>query len=233
MSAIVRAVLVGKVAPLGGRDVPSGIDKRPVDGAVAITRTGLSGDEQGDRKHHGGPEKAIHHYPFDHYPAWRAEHPALASRLTQPGAFGENISTHGLTEADVCIGDVYRLGTALIQISQGRQPCWRLNERFDDPGMARRVQECGRTGWYYRVFEPGNVVAGDAMSLEERPAEGWTLERVLHVLYRDTLNADDLARLAGLSQLAGSWRDLARRQLESRAVENWSRRLETPEDAVS
>ncbi len=226
MSAIVCAVLVGKVAPLGGRDVPSGIDKRPVDGAVAITRTGLSGDEQGDRKHHGGPEKAIHHYPFDHYPA-------LASRLTQPGAFGENISTHGLTEADVCIGDVYRLGTALVQISQGRQPCWRLNERFDDTGMARRVQESGRTGWYYRVFEPGNVIAGDAMSLVERPAEGWTLQRVLHVLYRDTLNADDLARLAGLSLLAGSWRDLARRRLESRAVENWSRRLETPEDAVS
>jgi MOSC domain-containing protein YiiM len=99
--------------------------------------------------------------------------------------------------------------------------------------MARRVQESGWTGWYYRVFEPGNVVAGDAMSLVERPAEGWTLERVLHVLYRDTLNADDLARLAGLSQLAGSWRDLARRRLESRAVENWSRRLETPEDAVS
>jgi MOSC domain-containing protein YiiM len=233
MSVIVRAVLAGKIAPLGRHGVPSGIDKRPVDGPIAITFTGLSGDAQGDSRHHGGPEKAVHHYPFDHYAHWRAEHPDLAWRLAQPGAFGENISTDGLIEADVCIGDIYRLGTALVQVSQGRQPCWRLNERFDDPRMARRVQERGRTGWYYRVLEAGHVAAGDMISLVECPAEGWTLERVLHVLHRDTLNAESLARLAELPQLAASWRDLARRRLDSRAVENWSRRLETPEGAVS
>lgn len=232
MSTIVRAVLVGKVAPLGRHGVPSGIDKRSVDAAVAITTTGLSGDAQGDEKHHGGPEKAVHHYPFDHYRDWRAECPAFAARLAHPGAFGENISTEGLTEANVCIGDVYRLGTALVQVSQGRQPCWRLKERFDDRRMAWRVQESGRTGWYYRVFEMGRVAVGDTMRLVERPADAWTLERVLQVLYRDTLNADCLSCLVELPQLSPSWRELARRRLERRAVEDWSRRLKTPEEAT-
>src|SRR3546814_708068 len=151
MTTKILAGLVGRIAPLGRAGVASGIFKRPVDRAVQVTRTGLAGDEQGDRKHHGGPEKALHHYAFEHYPAWRAELPALAPCLAGEGAFGENISTDGLTEADVCIGDVFRFGTSLVEVSQARQPCWRLNERFGDATMARRVQDTGRTGWYYRV----------------------------------------------------------------------------------
>lgn len=230
---IVGSVLVGRVAPLGRRGVPSGIDKRPVTGGVDVTRSGLAGDAHGDTRHHGGPEKAIHHYPFEHYRRWRAEYPALAWRLARPGAFGENIATEGLAEADVCIGDIYRLGTALVQVSQGRQPCWRLNERFGDPRMARRVQDTGRTGWYYRVLEAGRVAAADAMRLVERPAADWPLARVLHVLYGDALNADALRGLAGLAPLAESWRALVRRRLDSGTVESWSNRLETPGSIAS
>lgn len=146
MSVVVRAVLVGQIAPLGKRAVPSGIDKHPVDGAVAVGKSGLAGDAQGDTEHHGGPEKAIHHYPLDHYRAWQAEHPAFTPRLAHTGAFGENISTEGMREADVCIGDVYRLGSALVQVAQGRQPCWKLNERFAAREMARWVQDSARTG---------------------------------------------------------------------------------------
>lgn len=228
MSVAVRTVLVGKVAPLGKPRVPSGIDKQPVEGVVAITPIGLSGDAQGNTKHHGGPEKAIHHYPFDHYARWRAEQLDLMSRLAEPGSFGENISTEGLTEADALHRRYLSAWHRPRLVSQGRQPCWRLNERFDNPRMARRVQERGRTGWYYRVLKAGHVAADDMISLIERPAEGWTLERVLHVLYRDTLNAESLARLTELPQLSASWRDLARRRLDSCVVENWSRRLETP-----
>lgn len=228
MSAAVEAVLVGRIAPLGSRGTASGIDKRPAAGAVRITASGLDGDAQGDRKHHGGPEKAVHHYAFDHYPAWLADHPGLAPMLGRRGAFGENISTTGMTEAGICIGDIYRLGTALVQVSQGRQPCWKLNERFGLPAMARRVQETGRTGWYYRVLEEGAVAAGDTVTLVERPAPGWTLARVQHVLYHDTLNTDVLEQLAALPALAESWRTLARRRLERGLVEDWSRRLEAP-----
>lgn len=225
----VAAVLTGRLAPLGRRGVPSGIGKRPAEGPVAVSAEGLAGDEQGDRRHHGGPEKAIHHYDFGHYAAWRAEwggmRPDMVPHFDRPGAFGENISTTGMSEATVCIGDVYRLGGVLVQVSQGRQPCWRLNERFGDPRMARRVQESGRTGWYYRVLEAGTVAAGDAIRLVERPAPAWTLARVLHLLYRDMLDMDSLAELAALPQLAPPWRTLVRQRIERRAVEDWSRRL--------
>lgn len=234
MTTRIRAVLIGKTAPLGRRGVASGIFKRAIgERDVQVTRTGLAGDEQGDRRHHGGPEKAVHHYAFEHYAAWRAEVPALEPCLASEGAFGENISTEGLTEADVCIGDVCRLGTALVQVSQARQPCWRLNERFGRPQMARDVQNTGRTGWYYRVLEEGRVGPGDGLALADRPAGSWPLQRILDVLYRDTLNADALRQLAELDLLTDSWRVLARRRLERGAVEDWSRRLNTPEQAIS
>src|SRR3546814_10915925 len=96
--------------------------------------------------------------------------------------------------SDVCssdlIGDVYRLGSARVEVSQARQPCWRLDERFETVGMARRVQETGRTGWYYRVLEEGRVGPGGTLDPLDRPAGDWTLERILHVLYRDTPNVD-------------------------------------------
>lgn len=234
MTTRIRAVLTGKTVPLGRRGAASGIFKRPIgEPGVQVTRTGLAGDEQGDRKHHGGPEKAVHHYAFEHYATWRAEIPALAPCLAREGAFGENISTMGLTEADVCIGDVCRLGTALVQVSQGRQPCWRLNERFGRASMARDLQNSGRTGWYYRVLEEGRVGPGDCLALVDRTAESWPLQRILDVLYRDTLNLEALHELAELGPLTDSWRVLARRRFHQRAVEDWSRRLNTPEEAIS
>ncbi len=232
MNTTIRSVLVGTVAPLGRSGVDSGIFKQPLDKPIEVTRTGLIGDEQGDKTHHGGPEKAIHHYPFDHYALWRAEIPQIAEKLENEGAFGENISTEGLTESDVCAGDIYRLGTALVQVSQGRQPCWRLNERFRVSSMARQVQTTGRTGWYYRALEEGRVAAGDLIDLMDRPAEDWTLQRILRVLYHDTLNADCLTRLAELEFLTPSWRKLAHRRLERHSVEDWSRRLNTPEESA-
>lgn len=231
MTVAIRAILVGTVSPLGPRGVASGIDKHAVSGPVAVRFDGLAGDEQGDRKHHGGPEKAIHHYPFDHYETWRRDHPGLAWRLDAEGAFGENLSTEGMTEETVCIGDIYRLGTALVEVSQGRQPCWRLNERFADRGMARHVQETGRTGWYYRVLEEGVVSAEDAIVLQDRPAGTMSLSRIIRILYRETLDADALSALSELPGLAESWRALAKRRLASMKVEDWSRRLTTPQDA--
>ena len=228
----VRAVLTGRVAPLGPRHVPSGIGKQPRNGPVRLHRDGFANDEQGDRRHHGGPEKAVHHCPFDHYAAWRERLPQAAARLAAPGAFGENISTLGMTEAEVCIGDVYRLGGARVQVSQGRQPCWRLNERFGEPDMARLVQESRRTGWYYRGLEEGEVGPGDDVVLIDRPAPMWTLDHVMNVLYRDLLNLARLTALAELTELSESWRTLARRRLERMSVEDWSARLCTPPEVA-
>lgn len=228
MRFIVDFVLTGRTASLGPRGTPSGIRKQPVAGAVRLTAIGLVGDEQGDRKHHGGREKALHHYAMEHYAFWRAEFDGRSALLGLPGAFGENIASMGVTEADICVGDVFRIGTATVQVSQGRQPCWKLNERFGEPAMARRVQESGRTGWYYRVLEEGLIETGAIGEIIDRPAESWSLSRLAHILYHDTRNYDALAQMSELDVLAQSWRDLARKRLESRSVESWARRLVTP-----
>ncbi|MHA6686618.1 MOSC domain-containing protein [Mesorhizobium sp. A556] len=216
----IEALFIGKLAPLGPQRAPSGIRKARADGPQDVTSVGLLGDHQGDTKSHGGPEKALHHYPRDHYAAWAAD-----GIEAVPAAFGENISTFGLTEGDICIGDIYRLGKAVLQVSQGRQPCWRLNARFERPDMAYRVQKTGRTGWYYRVLGEGTASAGDALTLEERPQPHWPLTRLIDLLYTRTLDLTALAGLAAMPELAPSWRNLATRRLETGSVENWEKRL--------
>ncbi|KQT60741.1 MULTISPECIES: MOSC domain-containing protein [unclassified Aureimonas] len=225
MKTILGALLVGDISPFGPVSVPSGIDKRPVQAPVRLCREGFFGDAQGDRKRHGGPDKAVHHYPSEHYAKWLAE---IGTRdmLAAPGAFGENLSTLGLTEETVAIGDVFRLGSSVIEVSQGRQPCWKLNHRFGVPDMARRVQTTGRTGWYYRVLEDGLVSPGDTILLLDRRLPDWSLRRLWHLLYVAPLDRDELAGMAALPGLPESWRRLAEHRLSTRTVEDWSPRLD-------
>jgi MOSC domain-containing protein YiiM len=206
MRHAVDAVLAGRAAPFRGEE-PSAIAKLPVSGPVAVGALGLAGDEQADRRVHGGPDKALHHYPRDHYAAWRAELGDLAP-IDQAGAFGENISTTGLTEGDLRIGDRFRLGTALVEVSHGRQPCWKLDHRFGGAAILKRVVQTGRCGWYYRVLEPGTVAAGDDLALVERGAADWTVARVFHLLIGGGHRAEPetLSHLAALPALADAWR---------------------------
>lgn len=120
-------LLVGQTLLLGPNGELSAISKHPAVRPLSLTATGFEGDEQGDPRHHGGPDKAVHHYPGEHYAAWRLK---LAERF-RVGAFGENLGAVGLTETNVGIGGVFRLGTALIQVSQARQPCWKLSLNVD------------------------------------------------------------------------------------------------------
>ncbi len=219
-----ESLLIGAVKPIGPKNVLSGIDKVATHDSVYLTQNGFEGDEQGDRKRHGGPDKAVHHYDFDHYATWMNEI-GVMNPLSQPGAFGENLSTTGLNEANVSIGDVFRLGSAVIEVSQGRQPCWKLNTRFNVRDMAQRVQKSGRTGWYYRVIEAGHIRAGDFLEITERKAPEWTIERLWRTLYVDTLNWDELTQMARLSLLPDGWRRYAERRLLTRRVEDWSARL--------
>jgi MOSC domain-containing protein YiiM len=225
----VTDILVGRALPFGPNGEPSAIAKQCVARRLRLGISGFEGDEQGDRRHHGGPDKAVHHYPAEHYAAWRRECPELAPELFAVGAFGENLSTVGVAESQVCVGDVFRLGSARIEVSQARQPCWKLDRRFHLPAMAVWVQDSGRTGWYYRVRETGEVAPGDALELLERPHPDWPITRLLHYLYADPLNREALAAMATLAVLPGSWRQLARLRLESGRVEDWSRRLAVPE----
>lgn len=220
-----NALLVGSLRPLGPDDVQSGIAKYPVHGPLELTKNGFIGDAQGDLRVHGGPEKAVHHYPLEHYEAWEAEIGAHAL-LSGPGAFGENLSVRGLSEADVAIGDIFELGTAVLEVSQGRQPCWKLDARFSRKGMARKVQQTGRTGWYYRVMVTGQVTPDDRLLRIDRPSPDWTIARIWKAFYVDMLNRRELDAIAQLPALAPGWRNHARKRLESGTVEDWSRRLD-------
>lgn len=216
-------LLIGKAVPYTRPGTSSAIAKAPVAGQLRAGAYGLAGDEQGDLRVHGGLDKAIHHYPREHYRHWQArlgKHALLES----PGAFGENISTCGLAEADLCLGDVLRCGEALLQVTQSRQPCWKLNERFGVRDMAAQVQQSGMTGWYYRVLVPGLLEPGQALRLEDRAHPDWPLSRILELLYQRTLDIPALERLSELP-LVPSWRKLVERRLRQRQVEDWSKRL--------
>ena len=221
----IAAVLTGRAKPLGRDDVSSAIAKIPRHERLTVSMTGFTEDEQADRKHHGGLEKAIHHYASDHYGFWRSQKGIDQNVLSMPGAFGENISSEGLTEDTVCIGDRWRMGTALLEVSQARQPCWKLNIRFGLPDMAEQVQRSGKTGWYYRVLSEGSVTAGDNMVLEERPCPEWTLTRLLRLLYHDPLNKQELTEAMTLSVLTENWTVIFANRLKTGYVEDWNKRL--------
>ncbi|QWA31302.1 MOSC domain-containing protein [Pseudomonas sp. RC3H12] len=218
------SLLTGSARPFTRPGSLSAIDKQPRQGPLRVTLLGIAGDEQGDLRVHGGVDKAIHHYPRDHYPDWVAElgeHPLL----TRPGAFGENFSSSGWRETDVCLGDRIRVGTALLEISQGRMPCWKLNDRFDVAQMALRVQQSGRTGWYYRVLEEGEVQVGDALQLVERPYGQWSVARLSAVLFDKQLEPGLLRECLELP-LVPNWRRTLEKRLEQRQVEDWTSRLQ-------
>ena len=220
----VTTVLRGRAVPYSRPGSRSAIAKQAVQGAVAVDGNSVAGDEQGDTRLHGGPDKAVHHYALDHYPAWRDALGALPA-LARPGAFGENISSTGIVESGLCWGDQVRMGSVLLEVSQTRQPCWKLNTRFGVPDMALRVQRTGRTGWYYRVIEPGTVQAGDTITLVARPHPEWTLARVIEVLYHRPLDVALLTGLAAL-RLPPSWQRLVAHRLEHGVQEDWSARTD-------
>lgn len=207
MRYTIDALLTGKARRFGAKGEPSAIDKRAVEGRRAVGALGIAGDKQADLSVHGGPDKAIHHYPRDHY-GWWAETIGDHALLQDAGAFGENISTSGLTESAACIGDRYRLGSALVEISQGRQPCWKLGHRFGIATLPATVVTSRRGGWYYRVIEDGAVRAGDALELMERPLPDWSVERVFHLLIGGAGKREPAAlrALAAMDLLAANWR---------------------------
>jgi MOSC domain-containing protein YiiM len=206
------SVHTGKVAPLGPEGVPSGFVKQARAGTVPVGMEGLDGDAQADLSVHGGPEKAVYGYGADHYPGWAAEHPEHAGQFA-PGSMGENLAITGMTETDICVGDIHRIGSALLQVCQPRQPCFKLALRFDDPHMVRAMVQNMRSGWYYRVLETGALRAGDAVKLEARPHPDFPFARLVEIVYRRQPTRDELAQMAGLEGLARQWRVKAKQAL--------------------
>ena len=182
----------------------TGFFKQAVDGPRWLGKTNLVGDGQADLVNHGGPDKAVLCYAASHYPGWRAE---LQRPDLPHGAFGENFTIDGLTEETVCVGDVYRLGEAIVQVSQPRQPCWKLAWRWRLKELTALVERSGRTGWYIRVLEEGEVRAGLGLTLLKRPYPEWTVKRATFVMRHRQQGRTVAGELAGCEALAASWRD--------------------------
>lgn len=196
-----HSVYTGGPGPLlDGR--PSGIYKTLRDSPLTVTSLGIQGDHQADPRVHGGPDKAIHLFPRENYRALATAFPHLAARLV-PGMLGENLSTAGGDQAVVCIGDRYAWGEVVLELSQPRRPCWKIDARLEQDGVAAYVAEQGLTGWYFRVLRGGLAPARGALMLLERPNPQATLTALAELMGRHRPGPEALeaaARWTGLAE---------------------------------
>lgn len=182
----------------------SGIFKETVSGPVWLAYGGIQGDEQADRKYHGGPDKAVCAYPAAHYEYWRRQ-PGLAD--IPFGGFGENITLEGATEAQLCIGDRFKFDDAIVEISQPRQPCWKLSRRWHVKDLKEQAEQTGFTGFYFRVIKHGWLKPGGVGILVERPCPQWSLAECNEIMHKRPEDHAGARRLAECPQLSGSWKD--------------------------
>jgi MOSC domain-containing protein YiiM len=195
-----------------GKPWTSAIFKQPVHGPVWLGHTNLVGDQQADLTAHGGPDKAVNVYPMEHYRAWQAE---LNLPTLTNGGFGENFTTEGLLEDTVCIGDVYEVGEAMVQITQPRGPCWKIDRRWGISDLAARIAQTGHTGWYLRVLGEGYVEAGMPIQLIERPCPDWTVTKANAVIEKRITDPAALRSLAACAAIPADWRARLMRKIEA------------------
>ena len=196
-------VSLPKELPYRGEMLRTGIYKEPVAGRVMLRQLNLDGDSQADLSVHGGEHMAAYVYPHEHYPYWAQK---LQREDFAYGQFGENFTVEGLLEDEVCIGDAYRIGQALVEVTQPRAPCFKLEHKMGVHGFIKTFQESRRTGFYLRVLEPGEVGAGDRIQLEKRAPESMSVREVFHLLYFDPSDVARLERAQNLPGLSPTWR---------------------------
>jgi MOSC domain-containing protein YiiM len=184
--------------------VATAIHKAPVPGRVAVKRLNLEGDRQADLSVHGGPDKAVYAYPTEHYPSWREELPGVALPW---GTFGENLSTEGLREPELRIGDRLRIGTAEFLVTQPRLPCFKLNVRFQRPDMVKRFLRQSRNGFYLAVLKEGDVGAGDSIALIPTQEDAVSVADIVALYTVDANNRGLMERAVRTSALPEGWRN--------------------------
>jgi MOSC domain-containing protein YiiM len=205
MSGSVLSVNVAQIReiPRGGEMVRTGIWKVPVEGRVAVRGVNVEGDEQADRSVHGGPDKAIYAYAREDTDWWEGE----LGRELPHGAFGENLTLRGVDVTGALIGERWRIGTVLLEVSEPRFPCWKLGARFEDPKMLKRFSAALRPGAYLRIAEEGELAAGDVVEVVERPDHDLTIRGFAHAYLQDREALPQLLEVPAVSQM---WRDWVR-----------------------
>jgi MOSC domain-containing protein YiiM len=185
------------------RTVSTGIFKEPVAGRIMARRENLDGDRQADLAVHGGPEKAIYAYPAEHYDFWREALPEVDFNW---GKFGENLTISGLSEETLNIGDKFRIGSAIVMVTQPRLPCYKLAVKFNRDDMLKRFLESGRTGFYFSVKQEGEVGAGDEVIELSRDGNNVTVADIVRLYLRQSDDPGLLAKARQLEPLPESWR---------------------------
>ena len=193
-----------KEVSYNGERIKTGIFKEPVSGRTMMRRLNLDGDGQGDPSVHGGVHKAVYVYPMEHYDYWKHE---LGRKDLTYGQFGENLTVEGLLEETVHIGDVFRVGEALVEVSQPRVPCFKLGIKMGNPQIVKPFLASERVGFYVRVLEEGEVGAGDAIERTKVGDGGMTVKEIVHLRHFDNANMVAAEKAANLPALTPSWRD--------------------------
>ncbi|GAA4725848.1 MOSC domain-containing protein [Brevibacillus fulvus] len=202
-----------------GKELETGIFKEPVAQRLYLTKLNFTGDGQADLINHGGSDKAVCVYSHEHYPYWEQ----ALQRPLSVAAFGENLTVSGLLEQDVCIGDLYQLGEAVVQVSQPRQPCHKLAKRYDVRDMPLRLQNTGYTGFYFRVIEEGWVAPDESIVLLKRHPMQVTVAQANHYMHQDKHNLPEIRRILEIAELSQSWRHTFTRRLSGEATDSQKR----------
>jgi MOSC domain-containing protein YiiM len=197
--------------------IRTSIYKTPVHGPVVLAGVNLEGDDQSDRSVHGGPDKAVYAYPAEHYAYWTEQLALPAQPGLMWGSFGENLTTDGLVEAEICIGDVLAVGSAVLAVTQPRLPCVKLALRHDRLDMVKRFEASGRCGFYLRVMREGMVEEGDRIEVIGRDEARWTVHDAFRLYLNDAPPALSVERAAHHPTLSTTWRDYFRKRLAQRA----------------
>lgn len=211
--ALVTTLFAGPVRAMPGDGRPTGIFKFPLSGPVHIGSEGLDGDAQADRRVHGGPEKAVHHFPLENHRRLAARFHELAHHFVA-GGMGENISAEGLDESSVYIGDVFMLGSVRMQVSQPRSPCWKIDARHGHEGIAAYIAETGIAGWYYRVLQPGTAQSGDVLTHVQRAPDAVSLRDFWDTMLALRPPPDKLERIAAQPGLNPAWQQKLQRRAQ-------------------
>lgn len=201
----------------------SAIKKQQVDGELLLTLVGLEGDEQAETRFHGGPDRALCHYPREHYLFWQKQFPELAD-LFKPPLFGENISVEGMTEENVYIGDIFRWGSAVIQVTQPRSPCHKLNSITGVANFAAIMQEQGYCGWLYRVISSGLVTPSEPLTLLSRNSDV-SVQEAISIAFHASFDEALYQRLMRAAGLSASWNLTMQKRILSGKIEEFSHRL--------
>lgn len=202
---------------------PSAIAKYQREGALVLTPLGLEGDQQAEKGIHGGPDRALCHYPREHYAVWAREFVEQAGLFCAP-ALGENLSTEGLTEHNVFIGDIFRWGEALIQVTQPRSPCYKLNFHFGISDFSQQIQQTGRCGWLYRVITPGPVYTDRPLELVSRLSE-ISVYQAAAIAWHMPFDDEQYHALLATPGLSASWTQTLQKRRLTGKIEDFSRRL--------